>query len=98
MPANRQPEEVVNGASGSMRGAARRASPTLVHLASRILTIGDLVLAQTVGIPGARACCEVVSCWWGYRIGRRTTREEPTNTARQVAPASATAVRDRERS
>ena len=60
--------------------------------------IGDLILLQLVGVPGARACCEYVITW--LRTGRRrwTDRSKSATSACPVMPTSATTARDRERS
>jgi hypothetical protein len=96
MPASTPADGIVNAIGGAVRKVPKRATRTLVHLAGRVLRIGDLALAQLVGLPGTQACCAY--CWCGYSIGRRTDREMAANPGSPVAPASATAVRDRERS
>jgi hypothetical protein len=98
MPASTQADGVVNTVRGAAHRAAERATPTLVHLAGQVLVIGDLVLAQLVGLPGTQACRAYLSGWWGCRICRGTNRQRAAGPRSQVAPASAIAVRDRERS
>jgi hypothetical protein len=63
MPAGTQADGVVNTVRGAVLGATKRATPTLAHLAGRVLMIGDLVLAQLVGVPGTQACCGYLSGW-----------------------------------
>ena len=97
MPANTQADEIVNAIGGAVRKAPKRATRTLVHLAGRALRIGDPVLAQLVGLPGTQACCAYLAGWWGDSIARRTERRRAANPGTPVAPASATAGRDRAR-
>ncbi len=87
---------VVNTLRGTMRRASLTVSPAVVGLAGRVLVaVAELVLTQ-MGIPGALACCEYLAGWWGNCVRRRTSR--PANRPCHVAPASATAARDHERS
>lgn len=98
MPASTEADGVVKPIGGAVRRTTERATRTLAHLAGRVLMIGDLAVAQMVGVPGTQACCAYLSGWWGYCIWRRTNRQRAANPRSQVAPASATAMRDRERS
>lgn len=98
MAASTQADGVVNTDGRAVDGATKGATPTLAHLAGRVLTIGDLVLAQLVGVPGTQAFCGYLSGWWGYRICRGSDRQRAANPRSQVGPESATAGRDRERS
>jgi hypothetical protein len=98
MPASTQADGVLNTIRGAARRATERATPALGHMAGRVLMIGDLVLAQLVGVPGTQACCAYLSGRWGHRLCRGTNRQRATNPRNQVAPASVTTGRDQERS
>ena len=98
MPASTQAEGLVNTVRGAVRRSAKGALPTVAHLAGRVLTIGDLVLGQLVGVPGTQACCGYLSARWSYRMRRRSHRQRAANPRSQVGPAPATGGRDRERS
>ena len=98
MPASTQADGMVNAIRGAVGTTPKRATRALVHLAGRVLRIGDLVLALVVGLPATEACCAYLSGWLSCSLRRRTDRQRAANPGSPVASASGTAVRGRERS
>jgi hypothetical protein len=89
---------VVNALRGTLRRAGLAMSPTMVRQAGRaVVTAAELALTQ-MGAPGALACCEYLAGWWGHCERRGTSRQRTANRPCHVAPASATAACDHERS
>ena len=98
MTANIEAGGVVNALRGTMRRASLTVSPTMVRQAgSVVVAVAELALTQ-MGVPGALACWEYLARWCGTRVRRRTSRRRTANHPCHVAPASATAARDHERS
>ena len=98
MPASRPAYGIVNAFGGAVSKASKRATRTPVDLAGQVLLIGDLIPAQLVELPGMQAGCASLPGWWSHSIDRRPDRRRSRQLGRPTAPASATGVRNRERS
>ncbi len=73
---------VVNALRSTVLRTSLMVSPTMVHLAGRVLgVVAELALTQ-MGVPGALACCEYLASWWQTCARRKTTREGDSRSCR----------------